>query len=209
MKPQRPLLRGHSHQAMFFLSLSACILLIIKSKTPIEYFSSTVYAMAVLTMFGISALFHRVTWQPKAYGLMKQLDHSAIFIMIAGNFTPVCLLALPQPSGTRLLIAVWIVAVVGIAKKIVFKNAPRWLSVFLYLSAGYMAVPYIPELYHSLGDRNVALLISGGVVYTIGALCYALKWPDPDPKVFGFHEIFHLLVNLGAVLHFIVIWSLI
>jgi hemolysin III len=209
MKPPRPLLRGHFHQAMFFVSLGACVLLMLKSKTTIEMIATSVYSLGVFTMFGVSSLYHRITWQPTQFALMKQLDHSAIFIKIAGTFTPICLLVLQEPSRTRLLVSIWAVSLIGISQKLLIKNFPRSLSVLIYLFAGYLAVPYLSELQAGLGNRNLALIIAGGVVYTLGALCYGLKWPKLNPQIFGYHEVFHILVNIGAILHFAVIYSLV
>lgn len=209
MKPEKPLLRGHFHQAMFFIALGAGILLILKGNTELELTSTIIYSLGLLTMFGISALYHRINWNPKARSLMKRLDHSAIYVMIAGTFTPICLLALSEESGKRLLIAIWIVALFGIIQSIFFVNLPKMVSAVLYLIAGYMIAPYSSELMTNIGLTNLILIILGGVSYSVGAICYGLKKPVLKPQVFGYHEVFHLLVNLGAVFHFAVIYRII
>lgn len=209
MKVEKPLLRGHFHQEMFFVSLGASILLIAKSKSRLEYISTVVYSIALLAMFGISALYHRITWNPTQRFLMKRLDHSGIYLMIAGCFTPITLLALPEKSGMPLLTLIWIVAFIGIIQSIFFVNIPKMYSAILYLIMGYMIVPYFSELASHIGPTNLSLLIAGGVAYSVGAISYGLKRPVFNPLVFGYHEFFHIMVALGAILHFIMIYSLI
>lgn len=208
MKIEKPLLRGHFHQAMFFISLGACIMLILKADSKIEIISTVVYSVGVLTMFGVSALYHRITWPPNSRLMMKKFDHAAIYIMIAGTFTPITQLALPEESGTKLLISIWAVALLGILQSIFFVNLPKILSAILYLAAGYMIAPYATELIPRIGQANLILIIAGGVVYSIGALTYGLKRPVLKPEIFGYHEVFHILVCIGAILHFIVIYSI-
>lgn len=208
MKVEKPLLRGHFHQAMFFVSLGAALLLIAKSDSRIEYISTIVYSIALLVMFGISALYHRITWNPTERFLMKRLDHAGIYLMIAGCFTPICLLALPENSGMPLLTLIWIVAFIGIIQSIFFVNISKMYSAILYLIMGYMIVPYFPELTAHIGFINLSLLIGGGIAYSIGAISYGLKRPVFKPLVFGYHEFFHVMVSVGAILHFILIYSI-
>lgn len=208
MKVEKPLLRGHFHQAMFFVSLGASILLIAKSDSRIEYISTIVYSIALLGMFGISALYHRITWNPTERFLMKRLDHAGIYLMIAGCFTPICLLGLPEQSGMRLLTLIWIVGFVGIIQSIFFVNISKMYSAILYLIMGYMIVPYFSELAAHIGYVKLSLLIGGGIAYSIGAISYGLKRPAFKPLVFGYHEFFHVMVSVGAILHFILIFSI-
>lgn len=140
---------------------------------------------------------------------MKRLDHSAIFLLIAGTFTPVCLLALPVEKGPSLLVVVWCAAIIGIAQSVFWTTAPKWLTALLYIGIGWMIAPYLRELQHSLGFQNLAFLAVGGMAYTIGAVLYATKWPKLSPRVFGYHELFHALTIVGAIFHFIVVYSLI
>lgn len=209
IKVEKPLLRGHFHQAMFFVALGACSLLIAKSETRLEYISTGVYSLGLLMMFGISALYHRINWPAKKRALMKRFDHSAIYIMIAGTFTPVTLLALSPEEGSRLLITIWIVAAIGVIQSIFFVNLPKKVSSILYLVAGYLIAPYLGDLLPTLGPVNLALLIAGGVVYSLGAIAYGFKRPLLNPRIFSYHEVFHSLVSVAAVLHFMVIHSLI
>lgn len=208
MKVEKPLLRGHFHQAMFFISLGASALLIAKSDSQLEYTSTIIYSFALLMMFGISALYHRVTWNPTQRLLMKRLDHAGIYLMIAGCFTPISLLALPHITGIRLLTLIWIVAFIGIIQSIFFVNIPKMYSAILYLIMGYLIVPYFPELMTRIGFINLALLVAGGIAYSIGAIAYGLKRPTFRPLVFGYHEFFHIMVSIGAIFHFILIYFL-
>lgn len=205
----KPAFRGHSHQAMFFVALGACLLLIAKGSSYKEVLATIVYTLGTLSMFGISALYHRVTWQPRARALMKKLDHSAIFIMIAGSCTPVTIFALNEESGMKLLISVWIVALLGILHTLFFSNVPNLIKVIIYFIPGYMVAPYVGELIPKLGVTNMIYLFAGGAFYTFGAICYGIKKPSLNPKLFGYHEVFHLCVCVGAILHFIMIYSLI
>lgn len=207
--PQKPLLRGYLHQEAFFITLGASILLIAKSSTSLSLISSIVFSIGLLLLFGISALYHRPYWKPKARVFLKRLDHSAIFILIASTFTPICLLALPPTSGNRLLIIVWIAAVLGILQSIFWVKAPKIVTALLYIIMGWQALPYLKELNQSLGTPQVSLLITGGIIYTIGAIFYAAKKPKLYPTVFGYHELFHFFTIIAAACHFAVIYHLI
>ncbi len=206
---EKPLLRGHSHQAMFFVSIGACVPLIFRAHTSLEMVAMIVYTFGVLAMFGMSALYHRVNWSLPKESIFQKLDHACIFIMIAGCFTPVALLGLSEDSARTLLYTIWGVAVLGIFQSMFFVNIPNYLTASLYLVAGYIFVPYLPEIRGSLGAANFGLIIAGGVSYTIGAVVYGLRKPMLWPKYFGYHEVFHVFVNIGAILHYIVISSLI
>lgn len=202
----KPLLRGHFHQAAFFTACGACLLLIAKSQTNLSLIAAIIYSFSLIFLLGTSALYHRINWQPQARQMMKRLDHSAIYILIAGTFTPVCLLALGDESGRQLLITIWSIAVLGVIQSLFFVNAPKWLSAILYVVAGYMILPYVGELKDKV---NLTLLIGGGVIYTLGAVTYALKRPNFRPMIFGYHEVFHVLVIVGAAFHFVLVYHLI
>ncbi len=208
-KNKKPLLRGYFHQEAFFTALGACALLIAKSSNHRSLFASIVYSAGLLLLLGISALYHRPYWGPKPRAVMKRLDHSAIFTLIAGTFTPFCLFSLPQEQGRILLVIIWCSALAGICQSIFWAKAPRWLSVFFYLASGWMVVPYLSDLKQSLGWANLSLLAAGGVVYTVGAIFYGLKKPKIAPTVFGYHELFHIFTIIAAGLHFIVVYQLI
>jgi hemolysin III len=206
---EKPLLRGHFHQAMFFIALGACFPLFFKSNEFRVRLAVLIYSLGVLTLFGVSSLYHRVTWSPKRRAFWKKLDHSAIYIMIAGTFTPIAILGLGPLSSKTLLITIWSVALVGVVQSIFFVNLPKMVSSIIYLIAGYLILPYMSELYQFIGVKNFWLIIAGGISYSVGALAYGLKWPVLNPKVFSYHEVFHIFVNIGAILHYIVVFTLI
>ena len=206
---KKPLLRGYFHEWMFFISIGACIPLISKSTNPNELIATIVYSIGIFMMFGFSALYHRINWRPKVLKVMRRLDHSSIFIMIAGSFTPICLLVLPDKLGLQLLLIIWIIAGIGIIQTVLFTNTPRMVRAGIYLIAGYMAIPYLSVLSSVMGFTNYALTVAGGTIYSVGAIGYGLKFPDFSPKYFGYHEFFHILVSVVAILHFIVIYSIV
>ena len=206
---KKPLLRGYFHEWMFFISIGACIPLISKSTNPNELIATIVYSIGIFMMFGFSALYPRINWRPKVLKVMRRLDHSSIFIMIAGSFTPICLLVLPDRLGLQLLLIIWIIAGIGIIQTVLFTNTPRMVRAGIYLIAGYMAIPYLSVLSSVMGFTNYALTVAGGTIYSVGAIGYGLKFPDFSPKYFGYHEFFHILVSVAAILHFIVIYSIV
>jgi hemolysin III len=209
MTPTKPALRGHFHQAMFFVVLGAGVPLVYNSQGLATRVSVSVYVVCALLTFGISALYHRITWSSGARAIWRKLDHAGIYLMIAGTFTPVAMLGLSAASARNCLMTIWVVALAGIIQSIFFVNIPKIFSALLYLGAGYLIVPYMGELQQTIGSANVWLLVAGGVAYTLGAICYGLKRPVLDPRYFGYHEVFHVLVNAGAILHFFVINDLV
>jgi hemolysin III len=205
----KPLLRGYFHQSMFFISVGALMMLFNQTRSLKELISILIYSIGVLAMFGISALYHRINWSDEKRQLMRKLDHSAIYLMISGSMTPIAVMGLKTESMQVLLSTIWAVALFGIIKSIWFTNLPKFLNAVLCLIAGYLIVPYFNELTSKIGMINVILICVGGLFYSVGALIYGLKKPNPYPKVFGYHEIFHILVSLGAIMHFIIVQSLI
>jgi hemolysin III len=209
MTPTKPALRGHFHQAMFFVVVGAGVPLIYNSEGLLVRASVSVYVVCALLTFGVSALYHRITWSTSARAIWRRLDHAGIYLMIAGTFTPVAMMGLSAASAHDCLLTIWIVALAGIVQSVFFVNIPKVFSAAIYLVAGYLIVPYMAELQQTIGSGNVWLLVAGGVAYTLGALCYALKRPVLDPRYFGYHEVFHIFVNAGAILHFFVINDLV
>jgi hemolysin III len=205
----KPSLRGHFHQAAFFFALGACSMLLSIAQGLTSILVTIVYSISLIGLFGISALYHRPTWKPEQRIWMKRLDHAAIYLLIAGTTTPICVLSLPGAAGVNLLRLVWLSAIFGIFQSLFWVKAPKWVSAGLYITVGCLAVPFIPEFSSTLSVVNLVFLILGGVVYIIGAVIYALKKPNPLPKYFGYHEIFHLLVIIAAFFHFLIIASLI
>ncbi|MGH3562943.1 MAG: PAQR family membrane homeostasis protein TrhA [Mycobacterium sp.] len=166
-----------------------------------------VYTGAVVGMFAVSATYHRVTWNSLATRIrMKRLDHSMIFVFIAGTYTPFAVLAMPHRTGMLVLAIVWGGAVAGVLLKMCWPTAPRWVGVPLYLLLGWVSAFYIAVILHDAGVTAVVLLIVGGTLYSIGGVLYALRWPDPWPATFGYHEVFHACTAVAAICHYIAIW---
>jgi hemolysin III len=166
-----------------------------------------VYTGAVVGMFTVSAVYHRVTWKSaKARTRMKRLDHSMIFVLIAGTYTPFAVLAMPHRAGTLVLWIVWGGALAGVLLKMCWPTAPRWVGVPLYLVLGWVSAFYIAMILHNAGVAAMVLLAVGGALYSIGGILYALRWPDPWPKTFGYHEFFHACTAVAAICHYIAIW---
>jgi hemolysin III len=204
----KPLLRGHFHQAAFFFSLGICSPLWISSYGTPAALSIFIYCLSLCTLFGVSALYHRPNWSASKRLWMRRLDHSCIFLLIAGTVTPICYFSLSAEEGIRVLKIIWMAAFIGILLSIFWVKKPKWVTALLCLTVGFLALPYLPDFYVSLGFQKVALLLIGSFFYFIGAMVYAFKFPDPSPKYFGYHEIFHLLVIVAAVFQFVVIYSL-
>jgi hemolysin III len=198
----RPRLRGVSHQWAFFVSVVLGGLLVVLAPSAEARLATAIYALAVCGLFGVSALYHRITWAPSARRWMRRLDHSMIFVLIAGTYTPFGMLVLEGTLAVVVLCIVWGGALAGVIMKLVWIDAPKWLVAAAYVALGWVAVIAMPELSARLGLGALALLIGGGTAYTVGAVIYALQRPDPAPKVFGYHEIFHALVIAAAAAHF-------
>jgi hemolysin III len=201
----RPRLRGVSHQYAFFLAAVLGAVLVLLADGTRERVGASVYAAGVCGLFGISALYHRGAWSPAAKRWLRRADHSMIFCFIAASYTPFALLVLDGTLALVLLVAVWSGALAGIVLKFVWLDAPDWLAALLYVLLGWSLIAAAPSLYGALGPVRAGLLALGGVLYTVGALIYARRRPDPSPTVFGYHELFHLFVIAAAALHFTVI----
>ncbi len=205
----KPKYRGVSHQIAFFLSLVSGVAMTALAPPGVAALAVAVYVGSVSTLFGASALYHRPNWQPKTRAWLRRLDHSAIYVLIAGTYTPVSLLALPEESGHRLLATAWVGAGLGIAKSLAWVHAPKPLSALLYVVLGWLVVSEGRAVAQGLGPVGLALLGAGGVCYTVGAVIYARRRPDPWPRLFGYHEIFHALVILAALCHMAMIARLV
>ncbi|MGH3637570.1 MAG: PAQR family membrane homeostasis protein TrhA [Myxococcota bacterium] len=169
--------------------------------------ATLVYTATIVGMFTVSAIYHRVQWKsPDARKWMKRADHSMIFIFIAGSYTPFVLLAMPPPTAELVLTIVYAGAAAGVALKMFWPSSPRWVGVPLYLLLGYAAIWFAPALLTGGGVVVVALLIAGGVLYNIGAVLYGVRWPNPWPQTFGYHEFFHAFTAAAAICHYIAIW---
>jgi hemolysin III len=202
----RPRLRGVLHQWAFVVSLVAGVALVLEAGSARARLAVSVYALSVAALFGTSAVYHRVDWRRLgARRWMRRLDHTMIFVLIAGSYTPFGLLVLHGTLGAAILITAWAAALVGAVFKLIWIDAPGWLIATTYISIGWIALIATPELVDRLGIAAVASLALGGILYSVGAVIYARKRPDPVPEMFGYHELFHLLVILAAAVHYAVV----
>jgi hemolysin III len=202
----KPRLRGVSHQWAFFVSLALGAALVVAAPAGQPRLAAAIYALSVAALFGTSALYHRITWSTQAARRwMRRLDHSMIFFLIAGTYTPFALLVLDGDLATVILIVVWAGALAGVLMKLVWIDAPKALVALTYIMLGWVALAAFPAMIEGLGVTASTLVAVGGLLYTVGALVYAFQRPDPVPKVFGYHEVFHALVILAAALQYAVI----
>ena len=199
---QKPRLRGVSHQWAFFVSLGAGAALILAASGAQAVFAMSIYAFSLSAMLGTSALYHRVTWTPEVRQWMRRLDHTMIFVFIAGTYTPFALLVMHGTLANVILIVVWATAAAGLILNLVWITAPYWVTSVIYLSTGWVAIVSLPQLWDEIGPVGVGLIALGGALYSAGAVVYAKRKPDPRPEVFGYHEIFHVLVIAAAAAHF-------
>ncbi|MFM8519549.1 MAG: hemolysin III family protein [Solirubrobacterales bacterium] len=203
LRKVKPKFRGVSHEWAFFVSLGLGVSLIVFADTPMKLLAAAIYAVSLSALFGVSALYHRVDWKTsRARTLMRRLDHSMIFLLIAGTVTPFALLTISGTLATVILIAVWTGAVVGIAIELLWIGSPKWVSVIVYLVVGWIGAIAFPAIVGSAGIAAGLLIATGGILYTVGAVVYATRRPDPVPSKFGYHEVFHLLVVGAAGAHF-------
>lgn len=202
----KPRLRGVSHQYACFVSIGLGIALVISAPPGRATFAALVYALSVVTLFATSAVYHRVNWRrPNARRWMRRVDHSAIFLLIAGSYTPFALLALEGTVAEVILVIVWSGAAGGVLLKLLWIDAPNWLVALIYVLLGWVAVATAPGLVAALGVTASSLVALGGLLYTVGAVVYARHRPDPVPTVFGYHEVFHVLVIVAAALQYAVV----
>ncbi|MEX2447905.1 MAG: hemolysin III family protein [Solirubrobacterales bacterium] len=199
----KPKLRGVSHQWAFVVSLFLGAGLIFAADSPKATLAVAIYAVSLSALLGTSALYHRVDWKrPDRRRWMRRLDHSMIFFLIAGTYTPFALLALDGALADAILVAVWVGAVAGAVVEILWIEHPKWVAAIVYLSLGWIAVVPFPKLWTDLGPAGTLLVAAGGLLYTAGAIVYATQRPNPNPRVFGYHEVFHLFVIAAAAAHF-------
>jgi hemolysin III len=202
----KPKLRGVSHQWAFFVSIFTGAVLILLAPNGQAAMAASIYAGSVMALFGTSALYHRINWRSiTARRWMRRLDHSMIFVLIAGTYTPFALLALDGTLATVILIIVWSGALAGVVLQLCWVDAPRLLSAIVYIAMGWVALVAFPEMVDKVGITGTALVAAGGLLYSVGAVIYATKRPNPVPKVFGYHEVFHALVIAAAALHYAVV----
>ncbi|MCT9004626.1 hemolysin III family protein [Streptomyces rhizosphaerihabitans] len=205
VEPIKPQLRGWLHAGMVPASLIAGIVLICLARTPQAAVACAVYSVTAWMLFATSAVYHRGTWGPLGEALLRRLDHANIFLIIAGTCTPLAVLLLPPGQRSILLWIVWAGALAGIAFRVLWVGAPRWLYTPCYLALGWAPVRYLPDFLNTGGAAALSLIVVGGLLYSAGAVVYALKRPDPSPRLFGFHEVFHALTVAAFTAHYIAI----
>lgn len=199
----KPKLRGVSHQWAFVVSLFLGAGLIVAADTPRATLAVAIYAASLSALLGTSALYHRVDWRrPQARRWMRRLDHSMIFFLIAGTYTPFALLALNGPLADAILVVVWAGAIAGAVVEMVWIEHPKWVAALIYMALGWVAAVAFPGLWDEMGLGGTLLVALGGLLYTAGAVVYATQRPNPNPRVFGYHEVFHLFVIAAAAAHF-------
>lgn len=204
-EPIKPRLRGWLHAGMVPAALIAGIVLICLARTPQAALACGVYSVTAWLLFATSAIYHRGTWGSLGEALLRRLDHANIFLIIAGTCTPLAVLLLPPEQRSVLLWVVWAGALAGIAFRVLWVGAPRWLYTPCYLALGWAPVRYLPDFLHTGGAAVLALIVAGGLLYSAGAVVYALQRPDPSPRWFGFHEVFHALTVAAFTAHYVAI----
>jgi hemolysin III len=200
MPELKPSWRGWIHAGIFPVAIVAGIVLVMVAQGAAAKWACVVFAASSLLLFGNSALYHRFNWQPKTRAVLKRIDHANILLLISGTYTPIAVLALAPQQGAILLVIVWSGALAGILFRVFWINAPRWLYVALYLALGWAAVMYLPDLLRANAAMMILVAV-GGLLYTGGAVVYAMKRPNPWPGHFGFHEIFHVCTVLAFLCH--------
>jgi hemolysin III len=202
---ERPRLRGVFHQYAFFAAVAAGTVLVVLADSVRGRFAMWIYAFALAAMFGVSALYHRVTWRStRMRKWMRRLDHSTILLLIAGTYTPFALLAFEGKLADAILIVAWGGAAAGLVLNVLWVDAPTWITALVFVALGWVGVVAVPQLL-DVGIAPAVLVFVGGGLYTLGALAYALQRPNPVPAVFGYHEIFHVLVIVAAATHFVAV----
>lgn len=196
----KPSWRGWIHAGVLPIAIAGGIVLVVLADGLTAKIAATVFFASSILLFGTSAIYHRFNWRPKTKKALKRFDHANIFLLIAGSYTPITLLALPQDKGLLLMVAIWATALLGIGFRVFWLGAPRWLYVIIYIVMGWAAVVYLPD-FINVNLAMMVLILAGGLMYTIGAVFYALKKPNPVPGHFGFHEIFHSFTVFAFLCH--------
>ena len=205
----KPRFRGRLHQAAFLVSIPAGLALVAAAPTTTARAAAVVYALSLIALYGTSAAYHRLPWSPKGQRWMKRLDHSMIFMLIAGTYTPFSLLVLPWPWSVVILAVAWGGAALGIALKMAHIDGLRTLTGALYIALGWLAIVALPQMVRGLSGPAIGLLFAGGALYTAGAVVLSRRRPDPRPSIFGYHEIWHSLVIGGSLCHYALVFLIV
>ncbi|MCH7787738.1 MAG: hemolysin III family protein [Chloroflexi bacterium] len=200
-----PLLRGYIHLVVAVVTPFALVGLLLIADSPRDYAGAAIFGSSLILVYTTSAAYHVMPWNVRYRAIMRRLDHSMIFLFIAGTYTPFTLKLLGNAWGISILSVVWGLASVGIALKLIAPNVPRWLGVSLYIALGWVGLVPATQIAASLPFEALMLMIAGGLLYSVGGVFYMMRWPDPFPRVFGFHEIFHSMVALASVIFYFVV----
>jgi hemolysin III len=203
--PVKPLLRGWIHLVAFFVSIPAGVVLVLLAQSAAARVAAAVYALSLTSLFGASAAYHRVRWSPRASRRMKRLDHSMIFVLIAGSYTPISILVLHGAWSVVILSIAWAGAILGITLKLARIDGLHGVTGILYMGLGWLATIALPQLVRGMTVPQLVLLVTGGLLYTAGAIVFASRRPDPRPAIFGFHEVWHSFMVAAAACHFAMI----
>ena len=206
--PPKPLLRGWIHEIAFFLAVPTGIILVLSAHTAKSRFAAAIFASSLVGMYGISAAYHRGSWDPRRKRALKRIDHSMIFVLIASTYTPFALLVLHGTLAVVLLLVVWAGALTGVALKVAKVDGLAALSGTLYVVLGWLVVALTPQLLRDLSTTEVILTATGGISYTLGAIVLARHRPNPSPRVFGYHEVWHVFTVIGGACHYAVVMLL-
>ena len=198
----KPRLRGWVHAGMAPLAVIGAVVLVVVAPTTAGKVTGAVFGLSAILLFGTSAVYHRGTWSPRVAGVLRRLDHTNIFLIIAGTYTPLTVLLLPWPLQRTLLVVVWAGALAGLLARVFWLGAPRWFYVPIYIALGWVAVWFLPDFGAAGGAAVVWLVALGGLAYTVGAVVYGTRRPNPSPRWFGFHEVFHVLTVIGFGCHY-------
>lgn len=201
----RPLLRGYLHLVVALVSPFALLQLLFISDSPRDYVGSAIFGASLILIYTTSAIYHVVPWSASYRAILRRADHSMIFIFIGGTYTPFMLKLLSNQWGIPIMSAMWMLAGLGIILKIIAPGAPRWLGVSIYLSFGWIGIIPVFQVATSLPTEAFILVMTGGVLYSVGAFMYLKRWPNPFPRIFGFHEVFHSLVVLASGVYYFVV----
>lgn len=201
----KPLLRGVSHQWAAVVAATLAPLMIVRAPGVAPRFVVALYAVAVVALFGVSALYHRVRWGERGLAVMQRLDHSMIFLAIAATYTPIAVFAFPSGTAALVLSLVWGGAAVGTALRLWWSGAPYWVVAIPYVAVGWVGLVAFGDIWSGLGPAGFTLIVVGGGLFTLGAVVYALHWPNPWPRWFGYHEIFHGFVVAGIAVHYVAV----
>jgi hemolysin III len=202
---QRPLLRGFLHLGAFAAAVAGTVVMLLLAHSARGYVGAAIFGASLILVYGTSASYHCIPWDERMTGLMRRVDHAMIFVLIVGTYTPFCLMALGNAWGISLLSVTAGIAGAGALMRLVWLNTPRWLAVLPYLAAGWIALVAAPQIVQRLDAAPLGLLLLGGIAYSVGAVAYARKQPDPWPSVFGYHEVFHSFTIMGSASHFLAV----